>query len=487
LQPFNQFLLTYLKFMKMSRLLLLIFPLLFLLASCTGRKQTDTQDKVSNSIDDIKSKGKLVVLTDYSSTNYFIYRGQPLGYQYEMLQELANYLNVKLELRVNSDLDQSFKLLNKGEVDLIAENIIITRERKEKVDFTIPYAQSRQVLVQHKPDQWKTMNKKQLENSLIRNPLDLAGKTIYVQRNSAHLARLKHLAEEIGDTIHLVEVDENSEQLIYLVSIGEVPMTVTDEILARVNQTYFPEIDVETAVSFHQNMGWAVRKGSDGLLTELNAWMSEFLESNRFKIIYAKYFQNSKSLEIVSSDYYAVNSGKISPYDEMIRHYSEKLGWDWRLLASMIYQESRFKNDVTSWAGAFGLMQLMPLTARRFGVNESSSVKEQIRAGTDFIFWLSKQFNDVPDARERVKFILAAYNIGPGHIIDARNLARKNGADPNQWDKNVEQYLLRKSDPVYYNDPVVKHGYCRGTETYRYVHEVLERYEHYKNLVDHSP
>jgi membrane-bound lytic murein transglycosylase F len=470
--------------MTMNRLLVLLLPLFFLLASCNKDKQADALAEVSNSLTDIKAKGKLVVLTDYSSTNYFIYRGQPLGYQYEMLQELANYLDVKLELRVNSDLEKSFVMLNNGEVDLIAENIIITRERKEKVDFTIPYAQSRQVLVQRKPDKWKTMNKKQLEEALIRNPLDLAEKTVYVQRNSAHVARLRNLAEEIGDTINLIEVDENAEQLIYLVSVGEVPMTVTDEILARVNQTYFPEIDVETAVSFHQNMGWAVRKGADGLLAELNTWMSEFLKSKRFKVIYAKYFQNSKSNEIVSSDYYAVNSGKISPYDEIIRHYSEKLGWDWRLLASMIYQESRFKNDVTSWAGAFGLMQLMPLTGRRYGVDEKSSVREQIRAGTDFIGWLSKQFKDVPDEEERVKFILAAYNIGPGHIIDARNLARKNGADPNQWDKSVEQYLLRKSDPVYYNDPVVKHGYCRGTETYRYVHEVLERYEHYKNLVE---
>ncbi|MBN1416685.1 MAG: transporter substrate-binding domain-containing protein [Bacteroidales bacterium] len=468
----------------MNRLLYLLLPLTLLVASCTREKQPDAPAEVSNSLADIKAKGKLVVITDYSSTNYFIYRGQPLGYQYEMLQELANYLDVKLELRVNSDLEKSFKLLNKGEVDLIAENIIITRKRKEKVDFTIPYVQSRQVLVQQKPDNWRSMSKKQLEDVLIRNPLDLAGKTVYVQRNSAHVARLKHLAEEIGDTISIIEVDENAEQLIYLVSVGEIPFTVTDEILARVNQTYFSDIDVETAISFHQNMGWAVRKNADELLTELNTWMSEFLTSKRFKIIYAKYFQNSKSGEILSSDYYTINSGKISPYDDLIKHYSEKLGWDWRLLASMIYQESRFKNNVTSWAGAFGLMQLMPSTAKRYGVDINSSAKEQIRAGTDFIRWLEKQFNDVPSDSERVKFILAAYNIGPGHIFDARNLARKNGADPNQWDKNVEQYMLRKSDPVYYNDPVVKHGYCRGTETYRYVHEVLERYQHYRNLVE---
>ncbi|MBN2275671.1 MAG: transporter substrate-binding domain-containing protein [Bacteroidales bacterium] len=467
----------------MKRLLYLLLPLILLIASCDRDRQPAAPAEVSNSLADIKARGKLVVVTDYGSTDYFIYRGQPLGYQYEMLQELSNYLDVKLELRVNSDLDNSFKLLNKGEVDLIAENIIITRKRKEKVDFTMPYAQSRQVLVQRKPDNWRSMSKKQLEDALIRNPLDLAGKTVYVQRNSAHVTRLRHLAEEIGDTISIVEVDENAEQLIYLVSVGELPYTVTDEILARVNQTYFSDIDVETAVSFHQNMGWAVRKGSDDLLNELNTWMADFLTSKRFKIIYAKYFQNSKSGEILGSDYYAINTGKISPYDDLIRQYSEKLDWDWRLLASMIYQESRFKNDATSWAGAFGLMQLMPNTARRYGVDMSSPVRDQIRAGTDFIGWLNKQFKDIPDEDERVKFILAAYNIGPGHIFDARNLARKNGADPDQWYGNVESYLLRKSDPVYFNDPVVKYGYCRGTETFRYVHEVLERYDHYRNIV----
>lgn len=470
--------------MKMKRLLLILLPLMMLMASCHTGKQNNSTDEVSSSLADIKRKGKLIVITDYSSTNYFIYRGQPLGYQYEMLQELANYLDVKLELRVNSDLEKSFKLLNKGEVDLIAENITITRERKEKVNFTIPYAQSRQVLVQRKPEKWMSMSKKDLEASLIRNPLDLAGKTIYVQRNSAHVARLRHLSEEIGDTIHLVEVDENAEQLIYLVSTGEIPYTVSDEILARVNQTYFDNIDVETPVSFHQNMAWAVRKDADELLAELNTWLEDFLQSKRFRNIYARYFENSKSAIIQSSDYYAINTGKISPYDDLIKQYSKKLGWDWRLLASMIYQESRFKNEATSWAGAFGLMQLMPNTAQRYGVDITSSPKEQIRAGTSFIAWLSKQFSDIADENERIKFILAAYNIGPGHVIDARNLARKNGADPNIWEGSVEKFLLKKSDPVYYNDPVVKYGYCRGTETYRYVIEVLERYEHYKNILN---
>jgi membrane-bound lytic murein transglycosylase F len=236
-------------------------------------------------------------------------------------------------------------------------------------------------------------------------------------------------------------------------------------------------------VSLQQDLAWVVPKGSTSLLGELNIWLSGFTQSSKFKILYARYFESDKSASMIESDFYAINTGKISPYDEYIRQYSEKLGWDWRLMASMIYQESRFKNNVTSWAGAKGLMQLMPSTAERFGIDTVSSPREQIRAGSDFIVWLDRLFEDIKDKNERTKFVLASYNIGPGHIIDARNLAKKNGADPNVWDNNVARYLLSKSDPKFYNDPVVKYGFCRGTETFRYVTEVLERYEHYKNIV----
>jgi membrane-bound lytic murein transglycosylase F len=253
--------------------------------------------------------------------------------------------------------------------------------------------------------------------------------------------------------------------------------------IARVNSKYYPDVDISTPVSLQQNMAWAVRKGSTTLLQELNAWLRDFTQTPKYKDIYARYFENDKSVSMVESDFYAINTGKISPYDIYIRQYSEQLGWDWRLLASLIYQESHFKVDVTSWAGAWGLMQLMPATAKQFGIIPESPVREQIRAGSEFIGWLDNLFKDVSDPNERIKFILAAYNIGPGHIADARNLARKNGADPNKWDENVAKFLLFKANPKYYNDPVVKYGFCRGTETFRYVSEVLERYEHYKNLV----
>jgi membrane-bound lytic murein transglycosylase F len=434
-------------------------------------------------LDIIRQKGKIVVLTDFNSTNYFIYRGQPMGYQYELLQNLADYLDVKVEVVVSNDLEHSFKRLENGDVDLIAANLTVTKQRKKFMDFTLPHSQTRQVLVQRKPDNWVNMDKKTLENSLIREQLDLAGKTVYVQKNSAHASRLRNLSNEIGEDINIVEVDKESEQLISMVANGEIDYTISDENVAHVNEYYYRNIDIETPVSFYQNMAWAVRKNSGKLLTEIDDWMSYFKNTDDYRFIYAKYFKNQRSAQIIESNYYALTSGRISAYDDIIKTYSKQIGWDWRLVASLIYQESRFKPDVRSWAGAFGLMQLMPSTASRFGINNNSSQEQQIQAGIKFLDWLDKRFVDIKDQDEKIKFTLAAYNVGIGHIEDARNLAQKNGSNPNVWDNSVDKYLLSKSDPLYYNDPVVKYGYCRGTETYRYVKDIMERYEHYKNLV----
>lgn len=171
-------------------------------------------------------------------------------------------------------------------------------------------------------------------------------------------------------------------------------------------------------------------------------------------------------------------------WDDMIKRASRDIEWDWRLLASLIYQESRFDPDVESWTGAYGLMQVMPLTGDKFGIDVKSSPASNMKAGILYINWLKSMFeNRIADETERIKFILASYNAGPGHVLDAMKLAEKNGMDPQKWEGNVAVWLLRKSDPVYYNDAVVKNGYFKGTESVNYVSEVLERYEHYRNIV----
>lgn len=472
------------EFIKILKSPVLIILLLLALNTC---KEKERESFVNlNSIDKIKKRGKLVAVMDFNSTNYFIYRGEPMGYQYELLQLLAEQLGVKLEVKVENDIDENFRMLMEGECDIIGINLTVTKERAKIIDFTYPHSQTHQVLVQRKIENWKNFSKEEIDANLLRNQLDLAGKVVYVQKGTSYAQRMKNLSDEIGDSIKLIEkADKEVEELIELVASGEIDYTVADENVALVNQIYYPNLDVKTAVSFPQNLAWGLRKGDDLLKTEIDNWLKEFKGSLEYALIYNKYFKNPRSVKIVESDYYSKTTGKVSGYDDFIKKYSKDIDWDWRLLASLIYQESRFKPNVKSWAGAYGLMQLMPTTARRFGVNRNSPPEKQIKAGVEFIKWLDKRFENrgITDEEEKTKFILASYNVGLGHILDARRLAEKEGKDPDKWENNVDEYILKKSNPKYYKDPVVKYGYCRGSETYNYVYQILDRYEHYKNII----
>lgn len=438
------------------------------------------------SLEKVLTRDTLIALTDYNSTNYFIYRGEPMGYQFEMLKEFADHLDVNLKLVIVNDMHKAFAMLNNDEVDLIAMGLTITRDRQKEVDFTLPQIQTKQVLVQRKPENWRKMRTwDEIEEKLIRNPLDLAGKTVNVQKGTVFASRLAILANEIGDTIHIIEDPEKEvEQLITAVAHGEIDYTVADEHIAMVNEKYYSNIDVNTALSFPQHVAWAVKHGSDSLKADINEWIINYKKSVASRYVYNKYFNNPRSVNIAQSEYHSIGGGKISQYDEIIRDLSEAYGLDWRLIASLIYQESRFHPEVRSWVGAFGLMQLMPATAEEYGVDTSSSPAEQIKAGIKFLRYLDRQLpEEIDDPEERMRFILASYNVGIAHIYDARRLAEKHGKDPNLWTNNVDYYILNKSNPAYYRDSVVKYGYARGEETYNFVVEILERYELYKKVI----
>ena len=473
---------------------LFLIPLILLLTSClrdnNGKLNAilDDQDRPLHTlIEQIHKRGKLIAVTDYNSTNYFIYRGTPMGYEYEKLKMFADYLGVPLEITIENSLEEAFDLLNEGKVDLIAMGLTVTTDRSKKVDFTRPHTQTRQVLVQRLPENWRKMRTwDDIEKELIRNPIDLGGKKIYIQKGSIFYDRLVNLSEEIGQPIYIEQDPEaEMEQLIEAVARGDIDYTVADEHIAMVNEKYYTNIDVKTPVSFDQNLAWAVKKGSDSLRVIINEWLEDFNGSLTSRFIYNKYFRNPRSVHMARSEYHSIKGGRISQYDDIIREIADRYEMDWRLLASLIYQESQFHNDAESWAGAFGLMQLMPNTARIYGVDSTSTVSEQIEAGMKFIRSINAQLPpEIVDPEERMKFILAAYNVGIAHIFDGRRLAEKHGKDPNRWTDNVDYFILNKSDPKYYRDSVVRYGYARGEETYNFVNEILERYEHYKNVIE---
>ena len=195
-------------FLNLVTLLLLFFTFL----SCSNGDKNRFSKREVNDLPQILEKGKLLAITDYNSTNYFIYRGQPMGYQYELLQDLADHLDIELELVVSNNLEETFNCLMMGDCDLIAYNLTVTGERKKQFSFTVPHSQTRQVLVQRKPEGWEKMSSNELDRKLIRNLIELGGKQVYVQHHSAYIERLRNLSGEIGDSIHIVDMPDEAER-----------------------------------------------------------------------------------------------------------------------------------------------------------------------------------------------------------------------------------------------------------------------------------
>ena len=436
--------------------------------------------------DKIIERGVLKAVLDNSSTGYFIYKGQPMGYEYDLLSRLAKDLEVKLEISLTVDMDAAFEMLNNGQADLIAYHLTITKERSKRVTFTEPHTEVKQVLVQRLPPHWRSLKQHEIDKKLIRNPLDLVGKEVHVRKGSAFSSRLQHLSDEIGGDILIIEDagKTDTETMIKKVADGEIDYTVADEDVGLINAAYYRNIDVATPISFPQKIAWAVRKNAPVLKDTINHWVRGIKSKPDFNVIYNRYFKYTKSQYVrANSDFSSVGGDKISPYDAILKGASKTLSMDWMLLASLVYQESKFNPSAESWAGAKGLMQLTDQSIKQYKVKEPFNVEENLKAGVKHLKWLEKLWKDkIKDPKERIKFVLASYNVGQGHVLDAVKLARKYGKDPAIWESHVAYYLLQKSKSQYYKDPVVDFGYCRGQEPVNYVAEILDRYRQYKLL-----
>jgi membrane-bound lytic murein transglycosylase F len=445
-----------------------------------------TVPPVSFDFDQIKERGYLIALIDNSSTGLFLYKGKTMGYEYELLKMFTDSIGVDLKINIVTNLEEAFELLNKGEGDIMAYNLTVTKERKEKVSFTHYHNLVRLMLVQRKPDNWREMKLHEIENELIRNPVDLIGKYVYVRYQSSYLDRLINLSDEIGGDIVIIEDEPEieTEQIIKKVAQGEIDYTVVEEDIAMLNATYHSILDVKTAVSFPQQIAWAVRKNAPLLLDTLNNWIIEMRKHPDYNTVYNKYFKSTRSSRRrMKSEFSTLGGGLLSPFDEYFMEAADTLGWDWRLLAAQAFKESKFDPEARSWAGAVGLMQLLPVTAKGYGVTDLLDPEENIKAGTAHLLWLTEIWKEmIDDPEERIKFVLASYNVGHGHVRDARHLTEKYGGDPSDWE-NVAEYLLKKSQPSYYNDPVVEFGYCRGTEPVQYVDIIYDTFENYQSLV----
>lgn len=458
----------------MKQVWLLFFACVCMIAC--GHQPQD--EKVENyDLPQIKDSGVLVVLTLNSSTSYFNYRGEPMGFQYELADLFARSLGVKLKVEVAQNTGELVDKLLKGEGDMIAYNLPITKEFKDSVEYCGEDIITHQVLVQRNDKKVKP----------LENVTELVGKEVYVKPGK-YLDRLINLDKELGGgiLIHTVENDSiSTEDLIMQVSNGDIDYVICDNDLAKLNKTYYPNLNIDLAVSFDQRASWAVRKNSPLLAAAATQWHQENMTSPAYQASSKRYFEISKRTP--HGSILSIKDGKISHFDKLFKKYAKEIDWDWRLLASLAYTESNFDTTAVSWAGARGLMQLMPRTARAMGVppGKEQNPEENIKAAVKYIAATSNSFGSISNPKERIKFVLAAYNAGIGHVLDAMALAEKYGKNKYVWDNNVANYILLKSNEEYFNDPVCRNGYFRGVETFNFVKEILAREDVYKSKIGH--
>jgi membrane-bound lytic murein transglycosylase F len=337
----------------------------FLTLGCS-RQQPD------RSLDQILEQNELTVLLRSNSSDYFIHRGFPKGFQLELTQLFADYLGVNLRVVSTENSEETFQFFVDEKINIIASPIIIT---------------------------------------------------------------------ETGN-----------------------------------HYFCFSPFETERAVV------WGILCDSDSLKNVMIPWIYEISQTRAFRNLCLKYHIQPRR-SFLQSDTTSQVPDRLSPFDDAIKKYARHLNWDWRLLASLIYQESNFYPDVVSWKGAIGLMQLMPDVAEKYDITEDSSPEEHILAGVKHLAKINKILPvEIPN-EERIPFMLATYNVGLGHILDARRLAVLNDKNPNVWFNHVELELLKKQDRTIVRDSIVRHGYARGQETVDLVREVLERWQHYQNLI----
>jgi membrane-bound lytic murein transglycosylase F len=427
-------------------------------------------------LDAIKKRGVLRMLTRNSGATYFLWRGQLLGFEYEMAKRFAERQGVRLEVVVPPSHEELIPWLIEGRGDFIAAFLRPTQDRiAQGVSFSRHYHYTREMLVARNDDR-------------IDSPDDLAGREIVVRRTSSYWDSIRRLQEQ-GLEVELREAPEDMEtpEIIDLVGQGDFDLTVADSHILDLELTARDDVKGAFPVTDPVAAGWVVRGGDTQLLGAIEGYFRKEYRGTVYNLTFQKYFENKRKILELREERVDLNpNGSLSPYDDIVRKYTEQYGFDWRMVIAQMYQESRFDPKAKSWAGAKGLMQVLPSTAAEFGFKkgELADPDTGIHAGVKYLDWIRDRFDAELPVTDRMWFTLASYNAGYGHVRDARRLAGQKGWDRNRWFDNVERAMLLLSNPKYYRKAA--HGFVRGTEPVAYVQQIAERYRAYVRIMEAS-
>ncbi len=421
---------------------------------------------------EIKKRKVLRVLTRNNAATYFLWRGELMGFEYELVRRFARRLGVRLEMIVAPSREALTHWLLEGKGDMIAASITIPKNIDESpLRYSRPYDKVYELVV------GRTVEEE------VEDIKGLKGRSFHVRKSSSYWRTLSALNKNdgIGVKIKTVPEVEETEEIIANVATGGYDLTIADSNILDIELTWRDDVKSILNLGEERDHGWVVREDTPKLLEEINNYIRKEYRGEFYNITRRKYFEKPKTIKKrLEQRVDRGDNNALSPYDDFAKEYASQYHFDWRMIVAQMYQESRFDPNAKSWAGARGLMQVMPRTAKQLGVKDIKNPKQSVEAGVKYLDWLRDRFEAELPVKDRMWFTLAAYNAGAGHVHDARTLARQKGWESNRWFGNVESAMLLLSKRKY--SKKAKHGYVRGSEPVKYVREIRDRYQAYVKL-----
>jgi membrane-bound lytic murein transglycosylase F len=416
-------------------------------------------------IDDIRSQGEIVVITRNSPTTYFEDNIGATGYEFELAKAFANYLGVRLVIKQADSLSDLFNTIDQNEASFAAAGLTVTQEKNKSVRFSTPYMQVSQQVIYRRGG----MRPKEIS--------DLTNGQLVVTSDSSHANQLRKIqSQQIPRLSWSESTNSETVELLQMVAIGEVDFTVIDSNEFEMLQAYYPNLAIAFDLTGAQPLAWAFPKSRDDSVFKASEGFFRNAQTNGLLLeVRERFYGHLDKLNYAGAKRFQRQTDKkLDKYDHLFQQAADRHNLDWRLLAAMSYQESHWNPRATSFTGVRGLMMLTRRTAREIGVHNRLDPKQSVDGGADYLVKLRKRLPEDIREPDRTWMALAAYNVGYGHLTDARKLAKKNGADNTLW-MDVKDYLPLLSQKRYYKQ--TRHGYARGSEPVSYVQNIRRYFD----------
>jgi len=443
---------------------LAIFISLTLLTLLTSCEDYYPSHRGFTKLDQIRHEGTLRVLTRKAPTTYYEGANGPTGLEHDLVKLFAEHLKVKAEFIIPETFDDILKLISEDKYDIAAAGLTITEQRKKTLRFSNSYQSiTEQVVYRY------GRNKPQ-------SVTDLANGIVEIVKGTSYEDSLLKLQTDTPSLNWNINTELTTDGLMYLVNEGLIDYTIADSHQASAIKRFYPKLNIAFDITKPQQLAWALSLSEDNsLYDEINSFFKKIRKNKTLEHLLEKHYGNNGNLSYVGNCTFRQHTeNRLPTYKKLFLAEADKHNIDWRLLAAIGYQESHWRADVTSPTGVKGLMMLTTGTAKQLGIKDRTDPAQSIKGGALYFKQRLKKIPTRVSEPDRTWFALASYNVGFGHLEDARILTQKRNKNPDKW-LDVKESLPLLSQKKWYKQ--TRHGYARGKEPVRYVENIRSYYD----------